>query len=96
MIAEGHGERNLPAGNLPHHCLHSLFYRLSIDHITRKYHEIRLFNLQYLTDTLQCDVRAGVVRDIMHVGELDNLEFALAVEVHPRLGECRDYRGQCQ
>ena len=96
MIAEGHGERNLPAGNLPHHSLHSLFHRLSIDHITRKDHEVRLFHLQYLTNPFQCDVRPRVVRDIMHVGELDNLEFALAVEVHPRLGECRDKCGQCQ
>ena len=95
VIAESRSERYLPSGNQKHHRLHSLEHRLPASDISGKDHQIRLLHLQYLTYTLQCNVGAGVIRNVMHVRELDNLELALPVETHSGLGKCRNHQEQC-
>ena len=95
VISECECERDFPFRDQAHNGLHSLVRRFPTSHIPGKDHEFRLFHLQHLADTLQCNVGTRVVRDVMHVRELDNLELALPVETHSGLGKCRNHQEQC-
>ena len=99
MIAESDNKRQLTLRYLFQHLQHTFICRSGINDVSGEDYKIRLFFVEYLINTFQCDVGSGILILEMDVGELYDFKFTVFIEASfALLGEAEDghtQRDQC-
>lgn len=80
VVAEADGKRQSAAGNVGKHVEIGGIGRRSIDEVAGKDHQVGFLEIQKFLHPLEHNVAAGVLVNIMEVGELKNPELPVLIE----------------
>ena len=95
MITKSNGKGNFTFGNQIQYSAHSLFGRLSINHITRKNHQIGFLGIKHFIDSFDRNIRPRIIINVMHICKLHDFELPIGIELQC-LGIAGTYKPQQQ